>query len=376
MSIALEHVVKSYAEQSVVKDVSLEIESGELFVLLGASGSGKSTLLRLIAGLVPVNSGRIWLHGRDVTNLPPQQRNTGFVFQNYSLFQHMTVAENIEFALDIRRVARPQRRQRVAELLELIGMSDLGERKPSQISGGQQQRAALARALAHQPEVLLLDEPFGALDAKIRGQLRQNLREIQKRLGVTAILVTHDQEEAFELADRIGVIERGELLEIGTPDALYRRPQHPFTASFLGTANLLAAQRNSHQVHWGDVSLEAPAESEHLSNQPVLILSRPEEIELAASAEELHGQALGRGVVAEKVFSGAVEKVVVRLNENAGGYGNGNGRQQPLELQAQLNAAEVDAKSIDIGAEVWVGLKKYHLLPQLETPRVSGGKRA
>ncbi|MFN8373192.1 MAG: ABC transporter ATP-binding protein [Anaerolineae bacterium] len=211
MAILLEHISKAYGTVPVVHDFSLEIQSGELFVLLGASGSGKSTILRLIAGLTEADSGKILLHGNDVTHLPPQKRGTGFVFQNYSLFRHMTVAQNIDFGLSIRRKDRQERRRRVQELLDLIGLSDFGSRLPSQLSGGQQQRVALARALAYEPNVLLLDEPFGALDVKIRTQLRQNLREIQRKLNVTTVLVTHDQDEAFELADRIGIIDRGQL---------------------------------------------------------------------------------------------------------------------------------------------------------------------
>ena len=353
MSIVLDNVTKSYGKQVVVKDLSLEIKAGELFVLLGASGSGKSTLLRLIAGLMPTDSGRILLHDRDVTTLPPQQRNTGFVFQNYSLFQHMSLAENIEFALSIRHAPRKERDQRVQELLHLIGMDGLGNRKPSQISGGQQQRAALARALAHQPEVLLLDEPFGALDAKIRGQLRQNLREIQRQLGVTTIMVTHDQDEAFELADRIGIIEQGRLLEIGTPDELYRRPQHRFTATFLGTANLFNAVRNSHQVYWGNIKLDAPPATEHLSNQSVLILSRPEEVDLASQRDALRGQVLGRGVIEGRTFAGSAEKLAVRLKEQDG-----------INMQVLLDPEKASANALDIGREVWVGLKHFHLMAQ------------
>jgi sulfate transport system ATP-binding protein len=353
MSIVLDNVSKSYGKQVVVKDLSLEIKAGELFVLLGASGSGKSTLLRLIAGLMPTDNGRIWLNDREVTLLPPQQRNTGFVFQNYSLFQHMTIAENIEFALSIRHAPRKERDKRVQELLHLIGMDGFGNRKPSQLSGGQQQRVALARALAQQPEVLLLDEPFGALDAKIRSQLRQNLRDIQKQLGVTTILVTHDQDEAFELADRIGIIEQGKLLEIGTPDELYRRPQHRFTATFLGTANLFDAVRNSHLVHWGNVELEAPPATEHLSNQSVLILSRPEEVDLAAQRDSLRGQVLGRGVIENRTFAGSAEKLAVRLKEQNG-----------VNLQVLLDPEKVTANALDIGREVWVSLKHFHLLAQ------------
>jgi sulfate/thiosulfate transport system ATP-binding protein len=350
MSILLQNVHKSYGSQPVVRDLSLEIEAGELFVLLGASGSGKSTLLRLIAGLLNVDGGQIWLNGRDVTHLPPQKRETGFVFQNYSLFRHMTVAQNIEFGLSIRKFGRAARDQRVHELLELIGLPQYGGRLPSQLSGGQQQRVALARALAYQPNVLLLDEPFGALDVKIRAQLRQNLREIQKRLGVTAILVTHDQEEAFEVADRIGVIEQGQLLEVGRPSELYHRPQNRFTATFLGSANLLHAQRNGRTVHMGDVTLPAPPNTEHLSGQPVDVMFRPEEIELSRTQEAAQGSILGSGIVEGITFAGQALRVTVRL-------------QTDVTLQALLTSSQFRASGIQIGDEVWVSVRDFHLLP-------------
>ena len=213
MSIVLEQLTKRYEGHPVVNRVSLEVAHGEFFVLIGPSGSGKSTVLRMIAGLNSVDQGRVLLHDRDVTNDPPQQRGVGFVFQHYALFQHMSVADNIEFALKVRRVAAGERRRRRDELLEVVGLAGLGRRMPAQLSGGQQQRVALARAIAHRPEVLLLDEPFGALDAKIRVELRRALRQIQTDLGITTIFVTHDQEEAFELADRLGVMNFGRLLK-------------------------------------------------------------------------------------------------------------------------------------------------------------------
>jgi len=351
MSIILDNVSKTYAAK-VVDHISLEIETGELFVLLGASGSGKSTLLRLIAGLIPLDSGRIELDGRDVTHLPPQARNTGFVFQNYSLFRHMTAAQNIEFGLDIRRLPRAERERRISDLLHLIGMDDLGGRLPSQLSGGQQQRVALARALAYEPSVLLLDEPFGALDVKIRGQLRQNLREIQRQLKVTAILVTHDQDEAFELADRIGIIEGGHLIEVGTPSELYRRPKTRFTATFLGAANLLPGQRNGSNVYVGDTTLSAPPDSEYLSGKPVELLVRPEEVELALHAENLRGQPIGRGVVERVGFAGPLERVTVRLDK------------PDIEpLQVLLSPDEARSLAVEPEREVWIGLRDYHLLP-------------
>src|SRR5574342_1190338 len=238
MSIVLGQLTKRYEGYPVVNRLSLEIADGEFFVLIGPSGSGKSTILRMIAGLNTADEGRVWLHGRDVTEAPPQRRGVGFVFQHYALFRHMSVAENIEFALRVRKVSASARRRRRDELLELVGLAGLGGRMPSQLSGGQQQRVALARALAHRPEVLLLDEPFGALDARIRTELRRTVHGIQRELKVTAIFVTHDQEEAFELADRMGVMNFGRLLEIGRPGELYLRPETEFVATFLGTANL------------------------------------------------------------------------------------------------------------------------------------------
>ncbi|MFN8562020.1 MAG: ABC transporter ATP-binding protein [Anaerolineae bacterium] len=351
MSILLDSVTKRFGQQTVVNSLSVEIEQGELFVLLGSSGSGKSTLLRLIAGLTPLDAGRICLNERDVTYLPPQQRGVGFVFQNYSLFKHMTVAENIAFGLEIQRVPRAQREQRVRELLDLIGLPDYGSRMPDQLSGGQQQRVAVARALAPQPEVLLLDEPFGALDVKIRTQLRQNLREIQQRLGITAILVTHDQDEAFELADRIGIIEKGDLLEIGTPEALYRRPQHHFTATFLGTANLLRGRRNGTEIHIGDRHLLAPEGTEHLSGQAVDMLLRPESVEIALERDALNSEVLGEGSIESITFAGVLERVTVRIAH----------RDEPIEVVIAPERAR--RLGIRPGDRVWVGVQDYHLLP-------------
>ena len=262
MSIVLDQLTKRYGGHPVVNNVSLEVADGEFFVLLGSSGSGKTTVLSAIAGLTEADHGRVILHGRDVTNLPPQQRRIGFVFQNYALFQYMTVADNIEFGLSIRKVPKDERRRRRDELLELVGLAGLGNRMPRQLSGGQQQRVALARALAHQPEALLLDEPLGALDAKIRSELRRTLRAIQRELGITTILVTHDQEEAFELADRLGVMSFGRLLEVGPPDELYLRPQTEFVAAFLGTANLLVGRRAEGGVQVGPVQFPLPGQFE------------------------------------------------------------------------------------------------------------------
>lgn len=350
MSIHLHHITKRYEDNIVVDDVSLEIEQGELFVLLGPSGSGKSTILRLIAGLTHLNGGQISLNGRDVTNLPPQKRHTGFVFQNYSLFQHMTVAQNIGFGLEIQKVPRAQRKARIEELLDLIEMREFTNRLPSQLSGGQQQRVAVARALAQNPDVLLLDEPFGALDVKIRGQLRQNLREIQKRLNVTAILVTHDQEEAFELADRIGIIDKGRLLEIGTPDQLYRHPNHRFTATFLGNANLFNAQRNGTHIYIGDKQIPAPPNTEALTGKPVQMMFRPEEVVISPISANLNGNLFGEGVIESIAFAGALERVAIKLTSGE-------------IIQALLSPDVTRSMNLRPGDGVKISLKNFHLLP-------------
>jgi sulfate/thiosulfate transport system ATP-binding protein len=312
MSIVLEDLTKKYGGHPVVSSVSLEVGDGELFVLLGSSGSGKSTLLRMIAGLSEVDAGRVMLHGRDVTDLPPAGRGVGFVFQSYALFRGMSVAENVEFALAVRGVAAAQRRRRRDELLELVGLSGLGGRMPRQLSGGQQQRVAIARALAHQPEVLLLDEPFGALDAKVRLELRRTIREIQRELGITTIFVTHDQEEAFELSDRLAVLSFGRLLEVGPPDELYLRPETEFVATFLGTANLMVGEATADGVRLGPVQLPLGTKAE-AGTRRVQVLFRPEDVALRDSAEGLACPLLGRAVVEQRSFVGSFERLRLRL---------------------------------------------------------------
>ncbi|HYH45449.1 MAG TPA: ABC transporter ATP-binding protein [Thermoanaerobaculia bacterium] len=314
MSIVLEELTKRYAGHPVVNGVSLEVADGELFVLLGSSGSGKSTLLRMIAGLSEADAGRVLLHGRDVTGLPPAKRGVGFVFQSYALFRGMSVAENVEFALSIRGVSKAERRRRRDELLELVGLAGLGGRMPRQLSGGQQQRVALARALAHNPEVLLLDEPFGALDAKVRLELRRTIREIQRELGITTVFVTHDQEEAFELADRLAVLSFGRLLEAGPPDELYLRPETEFVATFLGTANLMVGEHTAAGVQLGPVQFPLTTRAESVDgSRRVQILFRPEDVALRGSAQDLSCPSLGEAVVEQRSFVGSFERLRLRL---------------------------------------------------------------
>jgi sulfate transport system ATP-binding protein len=236
MSIELRNVTKSFGDFTAVDDISLEVASGSLTALLGPSGSGKSTLLRIIAGLETPDSGEVLLAGRDATVLTPQKRNVGFVFQHYAAFKHMTVHDNVAFPLSIRKRPKREIRPRVEELLRLVQLHAFADRYPAQLSGGQRQRMALARALAAEPKVLLLDEPFGALDARVRAELRDWLRRLHDEVHVTTVFVTHDQEEALELADRIVVMNLGRIEQAAPPRELYERPANEFVMSFVGHA--------------------------------------------------------------------------------------------------------------------------------------------
>jgi putative spermidine/putrescine transport system ATP-binding protein len=237
--VELQNLSKSYGGAPAVADVSLDIAQGELVALLGPSGCGKTTTLRMIAGFIPATSGRVLIGGRDVTHLPPYRRDTGMVFQGYALFPHMSVAENVAFGLEMRRVAKAEIARRVAEALRLVRLEGLGARLPSELSGGQQQRVALARALVVNPAVFLLDEPLSNLDAKLRHEVRIEIRQLQQRLGLTTIFVTHDQEEALTLADRLVLMNRGAIQQIGSPADLYNRPANLFVADFIGKANVI-----------------------------------------------------------------------------------------------------------------------------------------
>ncbi|MFL6193011.1 MAG: ABC transporter ATP-binding protein [Thermoanaerobaculia bacterium] len=307
MSIVLEDLTKRYGGHPVVNSVSLEIADGELFVLLGSSGSGKSTLLRMIAGLSEVDAGRVLLHGRDVTDLPPAKRGVGFVFQSYALFRGMSVAENVEFALAVRGVDKGQRRRRRDELLELVGLSGLGGRTPRQLSGGQQQRVALARALVCSPRVLLLDEPLGALDLKLRKQMQLFLKRIQHDIGITFIHVTHDQEEAMTMADGIAVMNKGRIEQLGSPDELYERPQTPFVAGFLGVSNLLPGTVAGPDLVRLDDGTQVYVRPETLHGRTgrVAVGIRPEKIRIdAGEANSLDG------IVKESAYVGVATQYI------------------------------------------------------------------
>jgi putative spermidine/putrescine transport system ATP-binding protein len=302
--LTLSNLEKTFGTNHVVRDFTLDIREGEFVSLLGPSGCGKTTVLRMIAGFEAPTAGSIRIGGQDVTALRPNQRDIGMVFQAYALFPNLTVADNIGFGLKIKGVAAADRAARVAEMLRLIGLPDLGARYPFQLSGGQQQRVALARALAVQPKVLLLDEPLSALDAKIRVSLRTEIREIQRRLGITTIFVTHDQEEALSMSDRVVVMYGGIAEQVGTPFEVYNKPATAFVAGFVGTLNTLSATASDGRVTLGgaEFALAAP-------DGPVTLALRPEAVAL--------GRVAGREVVLPAViedvhFMGSVIRVRAR----------------------------------------------------------------
>jgi sulfate/thiosulfate transport system ATP-binding protein len=247
VGIAVENISKCFGNFQAVDRANLEIGQGSLIALLGPSGSGKSTLLRLIAGLETPDEGRLWLSGKDATKQNVRERNIGFVFQNYALFKHLTIAQNIAFGLEIRSISASKVKKKVAELLDLIQLSGLGDRYPAQLSGGQRQRVALARALAIEPKILLLDEPFGALDARVRRDLRSWLRQLHDRSHVTTVFVTHDRSDAMAVADKIAIMNKGYIEQVGTPSEIYNHPANAFVMGFVGPVNVLPSSLNIFQ---------------------------------------------------------------------------------------------------------------------------------
>ncbi len=293
VAIEIAGVNLSYGATHVLKDVALSIRPGEFFAFLGPSGCGKTTLLRLIAGFAQAQTGKVLLDGQDVAPLPPWKRDVGMVFQSYALWPHMTVAKNVAFGLEERRLPRAEIDRRVAQALELVGLSAYAERRPAQLSGGQQQRVAVARTIAIEPKVLLLDEPLSNLDAKMRVSVRRELRSLQQRLGLTTIFVTHDQEEANTICDRIAVMDAGTVQQVGTPMELYENPSNLFVANFLGSANILDER----------AGVPVPA--------GMRLVFRPQHAGLT-SAE---GAAL-RGPVTHREFLGATVRYAVRIGDS------------------------------------------------------------
>lgn len=281
MSITVERINKYFGSFQALRDISLEIPDGKLIGLLGPSGSGKTTLLRVIAGLENAESGRVLFHGQDVTPLHVRERRVGFVFQHYALFRHMTVAQNIAFGLEVMprkdRPTAPEIRKRVGELLEMVQLSHLADRFPAQLSGGQKQRIALARALAMKPQILLLDEPFGALDAKVRKDLRRWLRALHDELHFTSVFVTHDQEEALELSDQVVVMSAGKIEQVDDPRSLYAQPESRFVFDFLGHVNVFEGALQGQRLAQGEGWVELPEQS---TGDTVQLYLRPHEVRL------------------------------------------------------------------------------------------------
>jgi putative spermidine/putrescine transport system ATP-binding protein len=300
-AIRFDDVSRHFGDVKAVDHANLEIREGEFFSMLGPSGSGKTTCLRMIAGFDRPTSGNIYLYGEDVSNLPPYERDVNTVFQDYALFPHMTIEDNIAYGLMVKGVPLNERKQRVEEILDLVRLPGFGRRKPSQLSGGQRQRVALARALINNPRVLLLDEPLGALDLKLRQQMQVELKSIQKRVGITFIFVTHDQEEALTMSDRIAVFNEGRIQQVGTPSEIYEHPASAFVAGFVGTSNLVS----------GEIARRLTGSDEMFS-------IRPEKIHLdTKNREPEKGMLCIDGVVRDVVYLGLFTRYLVEIEGGA-----------------------------------------------------------
>jgi spermidine/putrescine transport system ATP-binding protein len=359
IAVELRHVSKRFDDFKAVDNVSLQIKDGEFFSLLGPSGCGKTTILRMIAGFEQPSQGHIFLEGQPVETLPPYKRSVNTVFQNYALFPHLTIAENIAFGLEMKKLDRAEISKRVKAALELVRLPDVADRKPRQLSGGQQQRIALARALINQPAVLLLDEPLSALDLKLRKAMQLELKQLQQQVGITFIFVTHDQEEAMTMSDRIAVMDQGRVLQVGAPAEIYERPTNRFVADFIGEANILPCQvtgRNNGlaMVRVGDtLEMRAECGPEVSVGQAGSLMIRPEKIKIEAGNPPQAGQAtVFPGVIHEVIYLGTATRFEVKLKEDlviqvqhqnmsAGDPGSQARRGETVYLSWQTSAARV-----------------------------------
>lgn len=340
--VVFEGINKSYSEVAAVKDLDLRIRPGEFFTLLGPSGSGKTTILRMLAGLESVTSGRILIDGRDVSRDVAEKRNIGLVFQNYALFPHMTVNQNVAFPLKMRKEDKPEIARKVASVLEMTGLSAYGERLPSQMSGGQQQRVALARAFVFDPSILLMDEPLGALDRNLRDHMRVELKLLQQRIGATVLYVTHDQDEALAMSDRIGIMHEGVLQQVASPAEMYERPNNSFVAKFLGDSVCLPARRTGGSrtelaVDGISTAIHVTAANDVCEGDAGAVMVRPEKLTLHTA--EPHGDGLNAisGTVETTVYLGS--KTQVHLLDDAGG-------------RVMVTAPPTAASSL-VGQQVW-----------------------
>jgi putative spermidine/putrescine transport system ATP-binding protein len=332
VEVRLEGLSRRYGPVVALDHLDLTLQAGELIALLGPSGCGKTTTLRLLAGLEDTDTGSVIVGGKDITRLPASKRDMGMVFQAYSLFPHMTVRQNVAFGLRLRRVGAAERDKRAMEMLELVGLSAQADRYPNQISGGQQQRVALARALAIEPQVLLLDEPLSALDAKVRAQLRDQIRRIQLEVGITTLFVTHDQEEALAIADRVGVMKEGRLEQLAPPTDVYSRPATSFVAEFVGLTNRLTGEVSGGQVTVRGCTL--PLMEAGVADGQVVALVRPEAVTLASHTSAESGPLVG--TVIAVTFLGATSRVTVDLGDTT--------------IMAQLQTSE--ASALPAGSQV------------------------
>lgn len=319
--VSLQQISKSYGNFTALQPLDLSIEKGEFITLLGPSGCGKTTTLRLVAGFLSPTQGQIFIGGKDVTLIPPQKRQIGMVFQDYALFPHLTVRENIGFGLVERGVERSKVAARVDELLRLTRLPQVGDRYPGEISGGQQQRVAVARAVAYPPEVLLMDEPLGALDLKLRETMQIEIRSLQQSLGITSIYVTHDQHEAMTMSDRIAIMNNGRIEQIATPQEIYRKPATRFVAEFIGRVNLIGGRIEKASGEFdvfraGDISLKAPKGSSGATSETRSLAVRPEKVSIVKDERAAPGANVVQGVVTHAMFVGTHWTVDVGLNDD------------------------------------------------------------
>jgi iron(III) transport system ATP-binding protein len=314
--LVIKNITKTFGELVALNDISLSVDEGEFVCLLGPSGCGKTTLLRIIAGLEQQNVGQVYQAGVDISQRPPRERDFGIVFQSYALFPNLTAEENIAYGLENRKMPKTEIKSRVAELLELIGLPDVGKKYPAQLSGGQQQRVALARALAPSPGLLLLDEPLSALDARVRISLRIEIKQLQHRLGITTVFVTHDQEEALVMADRIVVMDQGTIEQVGNAEQIYHSPASPFVANFVGMMNFIPAviSERSEQLKLGSISLDGDIPEGLNPGDTVTLAIRPEEIQITDQSAEAKN--VCQATVIESEFLGGINRLVCNLDED------------------------------------------------------------